>query len=298
MEFGPKAGSHFVEFSPKPKLLQDLSNDNIYLVQQFFIHCDKKRYDEIKYVLKKNVENKYLHKIYLLNERIYTNEELGLSHDEVNNKIIQINIHKRLEYKNFFDLIEQNNQCAFYILSNSDIFFDENINNLRRTTISSEKSMFALNRREYFLETPLDNCELRIMANSQDTWIIHSNFNLSKEEREKCNFNLGKVYCDNRIARIFRDLDYIVYNDPSLIPTYHYHTSEIRNYSSDIETDLIKGKIAFIAPIGTFDYDEQIKKQPQNFSIGDNLKKRIQIELNIYQKNARNHILQKVKKHK
>ena len=295
MEYGPKAGAHFIEYSPKPELSETFSTDSIYLVQQFFIHCAIERYNEIKYVLKKNVENPFISNIFLLNERIYTNDELGLSQNEVEDKIVQVNIHKRLEFKDFFDFIETNGENAFYILSNSDIFFGDDINNLRRTNLSKEKAAFALNRKEYVLGKKLEESELRKFPNSQDTWIIHSNFNFSKENRENCNFNLGKCYCDNRICRIFRDLEYIVYNDPILISTYHYHTSDIRNYTSN-EYDLVKGKMAFVAPISTFDYEEVKKNQPQNFSIGDNLKKRIEIEYKVYQLNSRKHILQKIRK--
>ena len=295
MEYGPKAGVHFVEYSPKPELSETFSTDSIYLVQQFFIHCAIERYNEIKYVLKKNVENPFISKIFLLNERIYTNDELGLSQNEVEDKIVQVNIHKRLEFKDFFDFIETNGENAFYILSNSDIFYDEGVNNLRKTDIATKKAVFALNRKEYVLGKMLENCELRIMANSQDTWIIHSNFNLLQKDREDCKFFMGKNYCDNRICRIFRDLEYAVYNDPILISTYHYHTSDIRNYTSN-EYDLVKGKMAFVAPITTFDYDEVKKNQPQNFSIGDNLKKRIEIEYKVYQLNSRKHILQKIRK--
>lgn len=295
MDYGPKHGGHLLEYSPKPELSETYSTDDIYLVQQFFINSDKERYNEIKYVLKKNVNNPFISKIFLLNERIYTNEELGLSQNEVEDKIVQININKRLEFKDFFDFIETNNNSAFYILSNSDIFFGDDINNLRRTNLSKEKAAFALNRKEYVLGKKLEESDLRKFPNSQDTWIIHSNFNFSKENRENCNFHLGKCYCDNRICRIFRDLEYIVYNDPILISTYHYHTSEIRTYTCE-DHDLVKGKYVFISPISTFDYEEVKKNQPQNFSIGDNLQKRIEIERKVYFMNSQKHILQKMRK--
>lgn len=295
MNYGPKSGVYFLEYSPKPELSETYSTDDIYLVQQFFINSDKERQNEIKYVLRKNVDNPFISKIYLLNEKIYTNEELGLSQNDVHDKIVQINISKRLEFKDFFDFIETNKKSAFYILSNSDIFFDEGVKNLRRTNLSKEKAVFALNRKEYILGKKLEESELRKFPNSQDTWIIHSNFNLLQKDREDCKFFMGKCYCDNRICRIFRDLEYTVYNDPTLISTYHYHTSEIRTYTGE-EHELVKGKYAFVSPISTFDYEEVKNNQPQNFSIGDNLKKRIEIELQVYQMNSRNHILQKMRK--
>ena len=63
----------------------DFNNQPIHLFQQFFIHSDPKRQEEIKFCLKQNVENNIIDKIYLLNERIYKEDDLGIS----SNKIIQ-----------------------------------------------------------------------------------------------------------------------------------------------------------------------------------------------------------------
>ena len=67
-------------------------DDPIYLFYQFFVHPNEDRHNEIKYCLLKNVQNEFVDKIYLLNERIYSDKELGVSSD----KIIQVVIHKRL----------------------------------------------------------------------------------------------------------------------------------------------------------------------------------------------------------
>ena len=53
------------------------NNNPIYLVQQFFIHSNKERFKEIKYCLKQNIQLHFFEKIILLNEKIYSKEELG-----------------------------------------------------------------------------------------------------------------------------------------------------------------------------------------------------------------------------
>ena len=78
----------FLEVSPKTQLTKNKCQDNIYLFSQFFVHKDEKRNEEIKFCLKKNVENKFIYKIILLNEKIYSEEELGVSSE----KILQINL--------------------------------------------------------------------------------------------------------------------------------------------------------------------------------------------------------------
>ena len=49
------------------------------------------RLKEIQYCLKKNIENMNFEKIILLNEKIYTNEELGLTVGDMN-RIEQVDI--------------------------------------------------------------------------------------------------------------------------------------------------------------------------------------------------------------
>ena len=48
----------------------------INIFYQFFIHPNKERYNEILFCLLQNVNNPSVDKIYLLNERIYTINEL------------------------------------------------------------------------------------------------------------------------------------------------------------------------------------------------------------------------------
>ena len=73
--------------------------DTINICYQFYIDKSAERQKEIVECLARNVSNPLIDKIYLLNEKIYTDEELGIKSD----KIIQKNIHKRLTYKDLFD---------------------------------------------------------------------------------------------------------------------------------------------------------------------------------------------------
>ena len=82
---------------------------NIVLIQQFYIPKIKYRYNEVKEVLKRNVENKYINKIILLNEQIYTGKELGIE----SNKIQQINLQKCLTYYNALDFMKKYRKSIF-----------------------------------------------------------------------------------------------------------------------------------------------------------------------------------------
>ena len=147
----------------------NVCKDPIILITQFHIPEEKKRREEIQFVLKKNVDEAYIDKIYLLNERIYTDEEMGVTSD----KIIQTDIGARLTYKKVFEFVSELKTKAYIVLSNNDIFFDGSLINLRRSQLSEKKQLQALLRWEYKNKKQIN---INLVVWSQDTWIIHSNF--------------------------------------------------------------------------------------------------------------------------
>ena len=191
--------------------------DKINIFCQFFIHPNKERYNEILFCLHKNVQNPHIDKIYLLNERIYTSEELGVI---VSNKIIQVDINKRLSYTDVFNYVDNNNVNGFFCIINSDIFFDETLQQLHLTNLAEEKYMFAQLRFEY------DNIRKQSViygstSASQDTWIFHSNFikNITKYNK-MFGFNLGILGCDNKILYLLNIMGFKIINDPNFIKSY------------------------------------------------------------------------------
>lgn len=237
----------------------NISNDPIYLIQQFYIDKNQERQKEILKCLKLNVFNNSIDKIYLLNERIYDNNELGIESE----KIVQINIKERLTYKHTFDFIHNSNNNAFYIISNSDIFFNKSILELKKMNIISNNRILALNRYDYKNEKLLTDCKLfdNGRPDSQDTWILHSSNNIKPQFRNIFNFNLGKPGCDNKICYLFNILNYKCYNEPTIIKTYHIHNILSRNYTS---IDKINKPYTTIFPILNRDTDIRCKNQTYN----------------------------------
>jgi hypothetical protein len=214
--------------SERTTILEEPNIDNINLFYQFFIHSNKERQEEIVTCLQNNVTNKYISNIYLLNERIYTDDELTVSSD----KIIQVDIKRRLMFKDVFEYIDSNNIKGYNVIINADIFFDENIKNLFNSDIHINKKMYALLRYEYNKENINDSELFGDRGDSQDTWIIHSNFSIGKKESKIFNFEFGKPGCDNKMIYLMSLLGYEVLNDPEYIKSYHVHATNIRNYSA------------------------------------------------------------------
>jgi hypothetical protein len=87
-----------IYLSPKTKPTPSVSG-NIVIVQQYYVPNNKKRHEEIKLALMCNCNNDAIDRIVLLNERIYSDDELGITND----KIEQIDISHRITYRDVFE---------------------------------------------------------------------------------------------------------------------------------------------------------------------------------------------------
>ncbi|ANS04211.1 hypothetical protein [uncultured Mediterranean phage] len=218
--------------------------DPINVYSQFYIDKKEERYNEIKYTLKKNVENNSIDNIFLLNERQYTTEELGIESD----KIHQIIIGKRLEYQDFFEYSKTHQ--GYLVFVNSDIYFDDTIQNLYYSGIDQKKICYCLCRHEDDGNLHYDKASFKLAnyrqrewgwdlsklthgkiifgtEHSSDTWIIHSNFNKTIKNMK---IPLGVAGCDNRFHFEIIHNGFDPINEPFFITTHHHHASNIRNY--------------------------------------------------------------------
>ena len=227
------------------------NSDNIYMFTQFFIHSDNKRNIELKYCLKENVKTNYFAKIYLMNERLYTKEELGLNETEMS-MIQQIIIGERLEFGLLFFKVSQLKINGYIVFCNSDMFFDKTLLNVHRSSLSIKKGIYTLLRFEYLKEKKLGYCKLfnhpstnAPRPDSQDVWIYHTNFSPNEAIIETTNFEFGMPGCDNKITLIFDQNNYVCYNEPWKVKTYHYHMSQIRNYS---HKDILPPPYLYVEP--------------------------------------------------
>jgi hypothetical protein len=228
-------------------------DSDINIIYQYFVHRDKARSDEIAECLRRNVLNPHVTRIHLLNERIYSDAELGVVSlsPEFRNKIVQVNVEKRLTFQATFQYITDNQVRGYNVIINADIFLDETIDLLRQSDLHEKKRMLALLRYEFegpLVNRRLSSCKLfGPRMDSQDTWIIHSNFNVVGKQQKAFSFEFGKPGCDNKLVYIMNILGYEVVNDPARIKTYHYHKTQIRDYT---QKDVIPIPWGVVVPAG------------------------------------------------
>tara|TARA_Y100000768_G_scaffold387620_1_gene379524 strand:+ start:715 stop:2541 length:1827 start_codon:yes stop_codon:yes gene_type:complete len=206
----------------------NIESGKIILIQQFYIPNDKSRLKELQETLKYNCHNNLIEKIVLLNERIYTDEELGTN----DNKIEQINLAKRITYKDVLNYSNKLKDEVFIVLANSDIFFDASIGRVKESGLSSNKKAFTLLRHE-FENNLLKDCKLfGPRAESQDCWIWNSKWKIPDNLLKIFDIELGMPGCDNKIVYLLLISGFTCHNEPHWIKCYHNHKTIIRNYKN------------------------------------------------------------------
>lgn len=202
----------------------------INLFQQFYINKIDERQNEIRKTLLYNCNNNSINNIYLLNERIYSDEELGVKSD----KIKQIVIDKRMTYQDVFTFVENNNIDGYIIISNSDIFFDKSIKNIQKCQVIKDKKVYCLNRFNFDSKNlSAADLDLSGRPDCQDVWIYHSKFNNILFNKDIFDIELGIPGCDNKIVYLFKLLGFNCYNEPEIIKSYHFHKIMTRNYDQN-----------------------------------------------------------------
>jgi hypothetical protein len=196
-----------------------LNTNKLILYTTYFQSKSQTRQAELDYCLQHNLHNNLIDKIVIWCETLPIFAQ--------NNKnIVQINDPK---IPTFLDFVEHANihyPRQNIILANSDIYFDSTLNLIHQ--INLQNKFLTLTRIEQngklSPEGKLDWAD-NLYSHSQDVWIFKSPL-----KQFKCDFQLGKVACENRLAAeaYFAGLEVL---NPSLsINVYHKHASQVRTW--------------------------------------------------------------------
>jgi hypothetical protein len=243
-----KYNTNTIVLNSSPIIINDIpkkEKENIYLIYQYYLPSSKERIKEVQEALRRNIDNPYISKIYILNERHYTDEEFGLKNHT--DKIVQIITGVRMMFKDVFMCVEKYKLKGYIITSNSDIFFDDSISKLHYTDLSVSQKLISLLRWEYCGEKELKKCKLYGPSNcSQDSWIFHSNFNLNIDSDNKLfDIYFGQPGCDNKVLYNLIKCGFLINNNPIMFKSYHCHDNSNRQ---PYKLPRIYGPYAFVNP--------------------------------------------------
>ena len=223
-----------------PDIVKYHSNTQpIYLIQQYFVSDNKERQNELKYCLRMNVEQKLFTRVILLNEKIYTKEELGL--DDMGN-VIQVNINRRMMFSDVFMVVKKMKLNGYIVFANSDIFYDNTIKRLFYSSMIDKPIVQCLAKYD-IQETHNNKFKYKRHHNitgSQDSWIIHSKFIPKDSILGLFSFNFGIWECDNRLMYLFDKYNYLVKNEYERYKAYHYHKTQHKTYEKKSNFNKIK----------------------------------------------------------
>jgi len=190
----------------------------IRLITSYYIDKNKERQLEIDKCLKNNTDNEYIDEILLLCE----------STPPIIDKKIKIIENNRPTFKDFLFYINKNtSEDDINILSNTDIFFDDSLNDLKQFPI--EGKVLCLLRWERYKN---GKSEIKIKRpDCQDSWIFKGKINMKDMWLD---FHMGKLGCDNRICYEFKQAGYKLENPCFLIQSHHLHNTQTRNYKETL----------------------------------------------------------------
>jgi len=214
----------------------------LWFITQYYKPKQRLRLIELNECIERNIENPYIDKIVLLNERDIFETEMLYEND----KIQQVVINKRLFYSDVFQYIyDKVPENVIVVFANSDIYLDETIRNI--WSVNMEDKFFALLRYE-------NNQIYGPRPDSQDTWIVSSTSVKARSNNYKdIDFSFGIMGCDNAITLEMMRQKYLVVNPSLTIKTHHLHTSDIRNY--DPEDIVPKSAYLYVEPTGLHDME-------------------------------------------
>ena len=221
------------------------------LITTYYISDNEERNNEIRKCLIKNCENKYIEKIYLLNNKIF---DLSFINNKNLNKIEQLIISIEdsyiLNYKDAIIFINNKLKNKICILSNSDIYFDDTLSKIKDKDIIG--NFFALLRYD---EDQNGNKHIFSRFNeprndSQDSWIFKSPLNISLS---KIDFTFRTLGCDSLFAKYVYDSGLKVMNPSYDIITTHVHNTDYRTYNCD---NRIHGQYCLVKPCHLNEYYE------------------------------------------
>jgi len=210
-----------------------------WMFTQFYKPKEKSREMEINETLRFNTDCEFIDKIVIFLEKDEHKEDikriLAKKPRSALAKIRFVSLLHRLSYSDFFNYVisDEVPDNTYVALTNADIYFDNSIGNI--WSISMENRLLALLRYEHSDDGTQAAKMFGPRPDSQDTWIFSAasikQRKWTQEYIEKFNYQLGIPGCDNSFTTDMIREKFLTVNPAGTIRTYHYHTSQIRNYT-------------------------------------------------------------------
>ncbi|MDQ1639052.1 MAG: hypothetical protein QOF62_2391 [Pyrinomonadaceae bacterium] len=191
------------------------------LLTSLYHEADANRRSELLECLRRNVAVEQLDQIHVFIEDAKAQEELQ-AHTEFSVAKVHLIEHGcRVTYRSLFDYANQHLAGRGVIIANADIFFDDTLARLDGYDLSGK--LLCLSRWDVHAD---GSASLFEHPGSQDAWIFKA-----PVPSFPCDFHLGLLGCDNRLAWEAEQAGLLVSNPSRTLRANHLHLSQVRHYS-------------------------------------------------------------------
>jgi len=194
------------------------------LLVGFYEDPSPARMKEFVTCLERNLANDCIREVHLFLEEPGEGSRFAAAHPALRHPKLRLIEHgHRSTYRELFDHANRNLAGGRAIIANADIYFDRTLARLDDVDLGGR--LACLSRWDvledgsaHFFDHP----------SSQDAWIFQA-----PVPAVACDFHLGVLGCDNRLAWEARAAGLAVFNPSRSVRAYHLHRSFVRRYTAE-----------------------------------------------------------------
>jgi hypothetical protein len=219
------------------------------LLVGLYFDADRGRQHEFLTCIERNANNRAIAEVRVFVEQKVDRGQLLTEWPQLRSPKVRIEIAgKRLTYRYLFAYANQQVPGRRVIVSNSDIFFDHTLERLADYDLAG--CLICLSRCDVLAD---GSWRLFEFESSQDAWIFDAPI------REfACDFHLGVLGCDNRLAWEARKAGLVLANPSRSIRAHHLHLTGIRRYT---EAERLHGDTLGV-PLETLETASLVRRAP------------------------------------
>jgi hypothetical protein len=201
-----------------------LSDYRMVLLVGLYLDSDPDRQREFLTCIERNVNNAAIAEVHVFVEHDIDRVQLVADWPQLASPKVRLNITgKRLTYRDLFVYANRELPRRRVVVANADIFFDHTLTRLADYDLTG--CLVCLSRCDVL---PDGSWRLFEFESSQDAWI----FDTPLPDFE-CDFPLGVLGCDNRLAWEAAAAGLVLSNPSRSIRAHHLHVTGIRRYTEE-----------------------------------------------------------------
>lgn len=189
-----------------------------------YLDASAERLREFLTCIERNAANRNIEAVHVFIEDAVDPAGLMTQYPELASPKVRLVLHgRRVTYRDFFDYATRELAGRRVIIANTDIFFDHTLSRLDDYSLIGR--LLCLSR--WDLQND-GSWRLFDFESSQDAWIFQA-----PVPDFACDFHLGLLGCDNRLAWEAEQAGLVLSNPSRSIRAHHLHASGVRRYTEE-----------------------------------------------------------------